>query len=338
MQLAKYCQRSMHPWLIRICDAGYNYENIYKVTLMSHTSTTLTLVAMFSLLCAQAVAAQTQQNDTLSINLDGGIAFQSSADLKDSEGSFSVNRWFASMGLNYAWNRRNSIGISFGGGGSTYDFDDLTEIGGGTPWKEIEETRISITGRFGFGDTGSIILIPTARYNGGKDSNTSDGRTYGLYAAAAWRISKDLTIGPGIGVFSRLEDGTRIFPILVIDWDISERWNLSTGRGLAASQGPGLTLSYALSQSWSLGIAGRYENVEFRLDENGPTPGGVGRDQSMPLVAMATWDPNPIVELSVLAGIELNGKLKLKNALGESVAESSYDPAPIFGATFKLRF
>jgi hypothetical protein len=242
------------------------------------------------------------------------------------------------MGLNYAWDARKSIGITFGGGGSKYDFDDLTEIGGGTPWKEVEDSRISITGRFGFGDTGSIILIPTARYNGGKDSNTSDGRTYGLYAAAAWRISEDLTIGPGIGVFSRLEDGTRIFPFLVIEWDISERWNLSTGRGLAASQGPGLTLSYALSQSWSLGIAGRYENTEFRLDENGPTPGGVGRDQSIPVVAMASWDPNRTVDLSVFAGIELNGKLKLKNALGESVAESSYDPAPIFGATFKLRF
>ena len=305
---------------------------------MSHKSTSLTFAALFSLLCAQAVAAQTPRTDTLIVNLDGGLAFQSSADLKDSEGSFSVNRWFASIGLNYAWDARKSIGISFGGGGSKYDFDDLTEIGGGIPWKEVEDSRISITGRFGFGDTGSIILIPTARYNGGKDSNTSDGRTYGLYAAAAWRISKDLTIGPGIGVFSRLEDSARIFPILVIDWDISERWNLSTGRGLAASQGPGLTLSYALSQSWSLGIAGRYENTEFRLDENGPTPGGVGRDQSIPVVAMATWDPNRIVDLSVFAGIELNGKLKLKNALGESVAESSYDPAPIFGATFKLRF
>jgi hypothetical protein len=93
-----------------------------------------------------------------------------------------------------------------------------------------------------------------------------------------------------------------------------------------------------LSQSWSLGIAGRYENIEFRLNENGPTPDGVGRDQSIPVVAMATWDSNRIVALSVFAGIELNGKLKLKNALGESVAESSYDPAPIFGATFKLRF
>ena len=305
---------------------------------MSHTSTSLAFVAMFSLLCTQTVAAQTPRNNSISVNADGGIAFQSSADLKDSEGSFSVNRWFASIGLNYVWNTRNSIGISFGGGGSKYDFDDLTGIGGGSPWEEIEDSRLSITGRFGFGDTGSIILIPTARYNGEKDSNTSDGRTYGLYAAAAWRISEDLTIGPGIGIFSRLESGTRIFPVVVIDWDISERWNLSTGRGLAASQGPGLTLSYSLSQSWSLGIAARYENTEFRLDENGPTPGGVGRDQSIPMVATVNWKPNRVVKLSVFAGLEFNGTLKLKNARDELVDESSYDPAPLFGATIKFRF
>lgn len=302
---------------------------------MSHTSISLTFVALFSLLCTQTVAAQ---NDQMSFDLDGGMAFQSSADLKDSEGSFSVNRWFVSMGLSYAWDSRTSIGISAGGGSSKYDFDDLTAIGDGTPWEEIEDTRIAITGRFGFGDTGSIIIIPAARYNGENDSKSSDGRTYGLFAAAAWRINEGLTIGPGIGVFSRLEDGTRIFPILVIDWDISERWNLSTGRGMASSQGPGLTLSYALSQSWSLGIAGRRENVEFRLDDIGPAPGGVGRDQSIPLVATATWDPNRMVNLSVFAGIELNGKLKLKNSADELVEKSSYDPAPIFGATFKLHF
>ncbi len=56
------------------------------------------------------------------------------------------------------------------------------------------------------------------------------------------------------------------------------------------------------------------------------------------MVASAAWHPNPTVNLSVFAGIELNGKLKLKNAQGELLEESSYDPAPIFGATFALRF
>ena len=305
---------------------------------MTRITTMLFIVSAFCLICTRTVAAQTPAPDPVAFHFDGGVALQSNTDLKDSDGSFSVNRWFLSLGVTYAWNKRNSIGVTAGGGSSKYDFDDLTVIGAGNPWDEIEDTRISLVGRFGFGEKGMAIIIPSARYNGENHSKTSDGRTYGLFAAAAWRINEDLTIGPGIGVFSRLEDGTRVFPILVIDWDISERWNLSTGRGMAASQGPGLTLSYALSPHWNFGIAARYERVEFRLDENGTTPGGVGRDQSIPLVATANWQPNRIVNLSIFAGMEFSGKLKLKNALDEVVGESSYNPAAIYGATFEFRF
>ena len=305
---------------------------------MARITTLLTIISAFCLIYVQTVSAQAPPPDPVSFNFDGGFALQSSSDLKDVDGDFSVNRWFISAGITYAWNRRNSLGLTAGGGSSKYDFDSLTGIGDGDPWEEIEDTRISLVGRFGFGEKGMAIIIPSARYNGENDSNTSDGRTYGLFAAAAWRINEDLTIGPGIGVFSRLEDGTQVFPILVIDWNISERWNLSTGRGMAASQGPGLTLSYELNPRWSFGVAGRYEKLEFRLDENGTTPGGVGRDQSIPLLATAAWKPNRVINLSIFAGMEFSGKLKLKNALDEVVGETDYDPTAIFGGTFVFRF
>lgn len=305
---------------------------------MPRTPTMFTVILMACLFYAQNAAAQAPPRDPVTFNFDGGMLFQSSADLKDTEGDFSVNRWFLGLGVTYAWDRRNSIGLSVGGGAASYDFDDLTVIGDGAPWEDIEDTRISLVGRFGFGEKGSIIIVPSARYNGEDDSKTSDGRTWGVFAAAAWRLNEDLTIGPGIGVFSRLENGTRVFPILVIDWNISERWKLSTGRGLGASQGPGLNLSYKVSEAWSLGVAARYENVEFRLVERGTTEGGVGRDRSLPLLATAKWAPNKVIGLSVFAGIELGGELRVKNALDEVVGKSDYDPAAIFGATFELRF
>jgi hypothetical protein len=197
---------------------------------------------------------------------------------------------------------------------------------------------VSVTARFGFGETGSFIIIPSARWNGEKGAGSGDSATYGLFAAAAWRISESLTIGPGVGVFSRLESGSQIFPVLAIDWDISDRWNLSTGRGLAASQGPGLTLSYELNQNWSFGLSGRYEDLEFRLDDEGPAAGGVGRDQSFPLVVSAILAPNSTFKVAVFAGLEFGGKLKLKDSAGVVIDESSYDPAPLVGATFEVRF
>ena len=114
----------------------------------------LTVIAAFTIVCIRTVAAQTPPNDPVSFSFDGGIAYQSEADLKDSEGSFSVNRWFVSGGVTYAWNFRNSIGLFAGGGASKYDFDDLTDIGGSAPWEEIQDTRLTLVGRFGFGSNG----------------------------------------------------------------------------------------------------------------------------------------------------------------------------------------
>jgi hypothetical protein len=314
------------------------FEIIKRQDLMTRLIRTLYIAAIFCSPWAQNLAAQAPPTDPVSFNFDGGLALQSSTDFSDIEGSFSVNRWFVGLGVNYAWNRRNALGLYVGGGNSKYDFDDRTTIGGGAPWEEIEDTRISLIGRFGFGEKGSFIIIPTARYNGEKDADTSEGRTWGLFAAAAWRLNENLTIGPGIGVFQRLEDGTRIFPVLAIDWNISERWNLSTGGGLASSQGPGLTLSYKLSKVWSFGLTSRYEKVEFRLDEDGTTPNGIGRDQSIPLVLSAVWEPNKNVKLAAFAGMEFAGKLKLKDAYGDLISESDYDTAPIYGGSFELRF
>jgi opacity protein-like surface antigen len=295
-------------------------------------------LAAASLLCAAPAMLFAQAPPPASpwsFSIEGGFAAQQETDFKDSEGDFSVDRVFIGAGLDYRWNFRNSLGISIGGGNSDYTFGGLE---GEAPWDKIENRRVSLVGRFGFGETGSIFIIPTLRFNGESGASSSDSRNWGLLGGVAWRINADLTIGPGIGVFDRIEDSTRVFPILLIDWNFGERWNLSTGRGLAASQGPGLTLSYNLSPAWSFGLSGRYEEVQFRLDDEGPAPGGVGTDQSLPLVLSAAWEPSSAVSLSIFAGMEFAGELEWKNANGEVLSQQDYDAAPIIGATFKFEF
>ena len=293
---------------------------------------------IFLLIVSLSVPAHAQKSDSLVFKVNGGAVHQAEADLTDGNGGFSVDRWFLSAGFDYAWNQRTSLGLSLGGGKSNYEFNQLSDFGGESPWEEIEDSRISVMGRFGVGETGVVVISPTVRFNGEKGADSGDSTTYGIFAAVAWRLSEDLTIGPGVGVFSRLEDGARFFPLLAIDWNISDRWSLSTGRGLASSQGPGLTLSYELNGDWSFSLAGRYEDIEFRLDDEGSAAGGVGRDQSFPLVAIATLKPNTMLTLSVFTGLELGGSLKLKNVQNITIEESSYDPAPLFGASFEFRY
>lgn len=305
---------------------------------MIRPSTILIIIALNGLLASIPAMAQPTQQGPWVFTLDAAGAHQSEADLKDTSGGFSVDQWFVSAGVDYGWSRRDSVGVSVGGGKSNYEFNESNAFGGGQPWGDIEDFRVSLNGRFGFGETGSVFVIPTLRFNGEKGASKSDSRTWGLLGAITWRLDENLTIGPGFGVFAKLEDGTRFFPILAIDWNINDRWNLSTGRGLAASRGPGLTLSYKLNDNWSLGLAGRYEDKEFRLDGEGVAPGGTGRDQSIPLVLDASLKPNRNLNFNVFAGVEFAGKLKLKNADDVIIDESKYDPAPIFGANFQYRF
>lgn len=295
----------------------------------------LAVSLLTSLLFSQSTVAQTERPSPWIFTANAIGAHQSEADMTDNGGSFNVDRWFVNGGAMFAWSARTSVGVSVGGGKAIYEFDGNRF--GGDWWNDITDTRVSLVGRVGLGKTGVLTVIPTLRNNTEDGAGSGDGQTYGLFVAASWRVSEDLTIGPGLGVFSRLEDGTRIFPVLAIDWDISDRWNLATGNGAGSSQGPGLTLKYKLSDAWSFGLTGRYEEFEFRLNNTGFAPGGVGRDQSFPIVASAVLTPNPKLKFSVFAGASMLGNLEVKE-VGGGRLESDYDAALLVGASAEIRF
>lgn len=305
---------------------------------MTHNSRIITTLTLSILLYALPASAQQQQAGPWFFSIDAIGIHQSEAHVQDYSGGFARDAWFARAGLDYAWSQRDSAGVSFGGGSYIYDFNNDSSFGGGEPWHKVNDARVTFNARFGIGETGQIFIVPTLRYTGESGASASDSRTFGIFAAAAWRVRDNLTIGPGVGIFTRLEHSARFFPILAIDWNISERWNLSTGRGLASSQGPGLTLSYKLNDDWSFGLTGRYENIEFRLDDEGPAPDGIGRDRSMPLVFSARLQPNDKLSLTIMAGFAFDGELRLSDSTGETIQQSDYDVPLLFGAAFEYRF
>ncbi len=273
-----------------------------------------------------------------SFTVDGLYAVQGDADLGEDDGEFSLRRAYIAASLDYLWTPRTALGVSLGGGVTRYDFSGQTGLGDGEPWEDIEDWRLSLVSRFEINERVSGIVIPSYRVNRESGASSSDADTWGLLAGVSWRLRPGLTLGPGIGVFDRLEESTAVFPILVIDWDITERWNLSTGRGLAASQGPGLTLGYTATEAWTISLVGRYEQIDFRLDEQGPAPGGIGRDEVFPLVISADWSPHPGMRLGVFIGGEFGGELELADRFGDVIERSDYDTALIAGAGFMMRF
>jgi hypothetical protein len=270
--------------------------------------------------------------------LSGGAVHQFDADLSDAVGEFNVSRGFLQASLGYAWDRRTSVSLSLGAGNSNYDFSPQATIDGQQPWETIEDYRISLPVRFSPTEQTNVILIPSVRTYKESGASFNEGRTEGFIGGISWKLSETLTIGPGMGWFSEVGGGSNAFPILVIDWMITEKLSLSTGRGLAASQGPGLTLDYQWAKKWKLGLSARYEKTRFALDNDAPGSGAIGEDRSLPLIVSLNYSPWPMTSITAMLGAEFDGSLRLEDDNEQRIAKSDFDTAPVIGLSFSSRF
>ncbi|MDG2046411.1 MAG: hypothetical protein P8J79_04265 [Halioglobus sp.] len=268
----------------------------------------------------------------------GGAVNQSSANLSDGPGDVAITRGYLSGGLGYAWDRDTSVSASLGAGTTDYDFSSAALIEGRKPWGRIRDYRLSMPVRFAPFEKMSVIAIPSIRTYAESGASLRDGRTEGLLGGFSWKFSNTLSIGPGFGWFSDVGDESNVFPIVLVDWKITESLSLNTGRGLAASQGPGLSLNYAVNPKWTLGLSARYEKIRFSLKEREGRSAAVGEDSSTPLYIVASYSPWPMTSVTALAGADIGGTLSLEDGNGQRLSKADIDTALVFGVTFKSRF
>lgn len=292
------------------------------------------LAGVGSAILMSTVSAEAQQRTGWASQFDGLVVYQGNAGLSGG-GEFSANRAFLRSGALYRFDSGASAGLFFSYGQFSYDFS----LAGNQPWNNIRDVRISAPVRFSVGDSATVFISPQVRWDYEDGTSMSNGRTYGVFAGITWQVNPNLRIGPAFGAFSELgTDDTEVFPALLVDWDIAPRWNLSTGTGLGATQGPGVILSYQHTDAWSFSLGARSERVRFRLDNNGLAPGGVGEDRSIPVVLSVDYQPNPGVRVSAFVGAEFDGRLTLDSAAGTEISRQDYDTAPIVGLAARIRF
>lgn len=290
--------------------------------------------ASSSVILFTSAGAEAQQRSGWAWQIDGLAVYQGNAGLSGG-GEFSAERAFLRTGALYRFDSGASAGLFLSYGQFSYDFS----LAGNQPWDRISDVRITAPVQFSVGESASVFISPQVRWDYEDGASSSDGRTYGVFAGIVWQVNPNLRIGPAFGAFSELgTSDTEVFPALLVDWDIAPRWNLSTGTGLGATQGPGVILSYQHTDAVSFSLGARSERVRFRLDNTGLAPGGVGEDQSIPVALSVDYAPNPGVRISAFVGAEFNGRLTLDSATGAQISRQDYDTAPIVGFAARIRF
>ena len=318
---------------------------IMKIQSKSVLSLLIVCSVQLSLLSALASAQERQGGVQIKPNERPGwgvsalirYSHQFDTDL-DSGGGYRADRATASASLRYAFEQRRTISLAVGYNFDGYDFYGSTGLAGLRPWKNIHSVRFSVPIRWGLDDRWTLFGVPTIRSTGEEGVNCSDSLNGGGFLGASYYLNENLTIGPGLGILTQIEDDATIFPILLIDWRIMETLSFGTGRGEGSTLGPGLYLSWQPNRQWTFSLGGRYEKLRFRLDDDGVARRGVGEDRAFPLVAGATYNISPRAQLTLSGGVLFGGRLKLEDQNGNTIDEQDYDPAAFLGASLRCRF
>lgn len=270
--------------------------------------------------------------------LAGGYVHQFSTDLNGAgAGSFSVDRFFIRPGVDLFFGPKLQASFNLGYGLDRYDFSDR-KAPAEEPWDDVNTFRFSMFTRIGLDDEVSLFAVPAIGFAAEKGASLEDGFTFGMFAGASWKLSDTLTLGPGAGFFTNIEDSGSFFPIILIDWEFAENWYVRTGKGLAATRGPGLRVEWEFADQWSVAVGGRWEQLRFRLDDEGVAGKGVGEEQSIPLFLALTYELGKRSSIGLLGGVNLSGSLATFDQNGRKIDRERYDPVPFVGVAFSLTF
>jgi hypothetical protein len=262
--------------------------------------------------------------------------WQGNADFDGGPGDYSAWSAVLRAGVTGPIGNGHRAGIGLNYDYTDYDFSGSTPFGG-APWNIVQRIGVSVPLIFRVSPEWSVGVTPSADYFKENGADWGDSLTYGAILSGTRTFAPDRRIGLGLGVFDRIEK-TTVFPFIAVDWRFNERWRLVNPLPAGPTGPAGLEVDYRLTSEWSLGLGAAWRSTRFRLAENGPVPNGVGEERGVPIFLRASRDFGRQSSLYLYAGAIVGGKLRVENPNGDELQEAEFDPQPLLGATFSMRF
>ena len=317
--------------------------------MMQKTQSILTSICALACVASANSAPQeepdtsTEDPNTPTWGISGGDIFQFESSLDDG-GAFTVNRAFASGKMKKRFSEGFALTMDAAFEADTYNFSGsgpFVDAGGGSPWTTTLALTVRALGRFTIDEQNHFFAGGLVSWAGETGAGVGDSFTGGGQIGYTHTFSKDLTLGAGLQISTRIEDDLLYVPTPIIDWHISEQLYLTNARSPEAFPASlGIELLYYLSRELSVSIGTRYEYRRFRLDDSGPalTQGGVGVDKGFPVWARLEWRPMGHLRVHLVGGVSFGERLELADSSGDVIEERDVDAAPFLGFFLGFEF
>lgn len=294
-----------------------------------------TVSTVLSLVLVTAGVAQAQEANWRPF-LSVTPVYQGQGDL-DGGGHYSAQSAILRTGVLGDLGRGNRAGVTLNYDYTDYSFSNPVRFGGVAPWNIVQRYGVSVPLSFGLNDGWSLVLAPSFDWFRANGADAGEAFTWGGIASATKRFDNGNRLGFGIGLFDRLEE-TSLFPFLLVDWRISDRWRLVNPLPAGPTGPAGLELEYRLDNGWHVGLGAAWRNARFRLSNNGTVPNGIGEERGVPVFLRATHTVGEQMTLSLYAGLVTAGQLRVEDASGNALSQVDFDTSPLLGATFSARY
>lgn len=301
-----------------------------NIKLLPRTRSTGLLLAL-----ATAGAAHAQETDWRPF-LSVTPVYQGQGDL-DGGGNYSAQGVMLRAGVSRGLGRGNRAGVTLSYDYTDYSFSNPARFGNAAPWNAVQRYGVSVPLSFGLDGGWSVGVAPSFDWFGERGADAGDAFSWGGIVSATKRFDDGNRLGFGVGVFDRIEE-TSVFPFLLVDWRLGDRWRLLNPLPAGPTGPAGLELEYRLDGGWNVGLGAAWRTTRFRLKDDGTVPNGIGEERGVPVFIRATRTLGEQMSLNLYAGVVTAGELRVEDASGRKLSQVDFDAAPLFGATFSARF
>jgi hypothetical protein len=261
--------------------------------------------------------------------------YQGNGDL-DGGGNFNMRGAVVRGGASYDLGGGSQAGVALSYDYLDYSFSNASAFAK-APWGKVQRYGAAVPLSFALSDGWSVRFAPSADWFKENGADTGDSLVWGATLSGARQFEGGNRLGLGFGVFSQIEK-TSVFPFLVVDWRLSDRWRLVNPLASGPTGPAGLELEYRFDDGWMASAGAAYRVLRFRLSDTALVSKGVGQETGVPVFLRLTRNFTDQMALHFYGGVVAGGELRIESPSGDMVRQENFDPAPFVGLSFVGRF
>ena len=247
--------------------------------------------------------------------------------LADASGSVAVQRG----GLDATLGRADSdhaFALHLRNESSFYEWAGSTDLVAGTPkpFNDLFQTSVGAQLAVQADETWTWLAGLEVTMGGEDLVDPTDSLILGGLLGVRHAVADEVDFTFGLAGESRLEDDAWVVPFFGFDWQLGQRTSL-------AVQGSEIRFEHGFTDDLALSLGAGYDVRQYRLNGDGPVPGGVFRDESIHLSAGMDWQITDAGRLGVEVGQVWWSEYTVLDGAGALVGQSEGEHADYIGVS-----